>query len=61
MRWSFLHSNKFWHQNVMHFEENEFLAVKKLAMLLRSQDLVTSAVACFDLGEFARLHPMGKK
>lgn len=61
LHWSFLHSDKFWHQNVMHFEDNEFAAIKKLTMLLRSHDPVTSAVACFDLGEFARLHPMGKK
>lgn len=61
LSWSFLHSEKFWHENILHFEENEFAAVKNLVLLLRSADPMTLAVACFDLGEFARLHPTGKK
>jgi len=61
LKWSFLHSEKFWHENVMQFEYNEFEAVKKLAALLKSSDSVTVCVACHDLGEFARLHPAGKK
>lgn len=61
LTWSFLHSEKFWHENVMHFEENEFSAVKNLVLLLRSSDQITLAVACSDIGEFARLHPTGKK
>jgi len=61
LKWSFLHSEKFWHENVMQFEENEFEAVKKLANLLKSEDSSTVCVACHDLGEFARLHPTGKR
>eukprot|EP00914_Ancora_sagittata_P014519 GHVO01028378.1.p1 GENE.GHVO01028378.1~~GHVO01028378.1.p1 ORF type:complete len:181 (+),score=17.99 GHVO01028378.1:31-543(+) len=61
MRWSFLHTEKFWYENVMHFEDNEFAAIKTLAGLLQSDDPVTQSVACSDLGEFARLHPTGKK
>lgn len=61
MKWSFLHSEKFWHENVMQFEDNEFEAVKKLTNLLKSKDEVTVCVACHDLGEFARLHPAGKQ
>ena len=61
LHWSFLHSEKFWRENYTYFEENEFMAVKRLTLLLRSEDPVTAAVACFDIGEFARLHPMGKK
>eukprot|EP01068_Selenidium_serpulae_P010231 Selendium_serpulae@DN5411_c0_g1_i1.p1 len=61
MKWSFLHSEKFWHENVMQFEDNEFEAVKKLIHLLKSKDEITVCVACHDLGEFARLHPAGKQ
>ncbi|XP_053991281.1 V-type proton ATPase subunit H-like isoform X2 [Hylaeus volcanicus] len=60
LHWSFLHSEKFWRENVVFFEENEFSTIKKLVLLLRSNDPITAAVACFDIGEFARLHPMGK-
>lgn len=61
-KWSFLHTEKFWLENVMNFEADEFAAVKKLTHLLKtSDDPVTLAVACFDIGEFARLYPMGKQ
>ncbi|KAK9174148.1 V-ATPase subunit H family protein [Cryptosporidium meleagridis] len=61
-KWSFLHTEKFWLENVMNFETDEFAAIKKLAHLLKtSDDPVTLAVACFDIGEFARLYPMGKQ
>ncbi|KAF7457091.1 putative vacuolar ATP synthase subunit 54kD [Cryptosporidium felis] len=61
-KWSFLHTEKFWLENVMNFEAEEFAAVKKLAHLLKtSDDPTTLAVACFDIGEFARLYPMGKQ
>uniref|UniRef100_A0A0G4IFP4 V-type proton ATPase subunit H n=1 Tax=Chromera velia CCMP2878 TaxID=1169474 RepID=A0A0G4IFP4_9ALVE len=61
LEWGFLHGEKFWFENVQRFEENEYRAVKQLFELLRSEDSTTLAVACHDLGEFARLHPMGKK
>ena len=35
--------------------------VKQLVRLLDSSDTTTVAVAAYDLGEFARLHPTGKK
>jgi len=35
--------------------------VKVLMKLLVADDLETVAVACHDLGEFARLYPTGKK
>jgi len=31
-----------------------------LILLLDSEDEITQAVACFDLGEFSRLHPFSK-
>ncbi|KAF8821914.1 putative vacuolar ATP synthase subunit 54kD [Cardiosporidium cionae] len=61
LRWSVIHSEKFWRENVLCFENGEFLAIKKLISLLRSNDTVTLSVACYDLGEFARFHPAGKK
>eukprot|EP00386_Alphamonas_edax_P002025 GDKI01006092.1.p1 GENE.GDKI01006092.1~~GDKI01006092.1.p1 ORF type:complete len:452 (+),score=164.35 GDKI01006092.1:165-1520(+) len=63
LKWSFLHQEKFWYENVMKFEQDEFKPIKKLVAILKnpSADPTTLAVACHDLGEFGRLHPMGKK
>ena len=41
-------------------EKDNFLAIKKLLDLLDSEDEITKAVVCFDLGEFSRLHPFSK-
>ncbi|EEA08470.1 uncharacterized protein CMU_003000 [Cryptosporidium muris RN66] len=61
-KWSFLHTEKFWHENFMNFEVDEFSAIKRLVQLVKvCEDPTTLAVACFDIGEFARLHPMGKQ
>eukprot|EP00746_Dinoflagellata_sp_MGD_P064711 gnl/MRDRNA2_/MRDRNA2_26997_c0_seq1.p1 gnl/MRDRNA2_/MRDRNA2_26997_c0~~gnl/MRDRNA2_/MRDRNA2_26997_c0_seq1.p1 ORF type:complete len:439 (-),score=91.13 gnl/MRDRNA2_/MRDRNA2_26997_c0_seq1:74-1390(-) len=60
LTWGFIHSDKFWSENVMKFEANQFSAVKKLAALLSSTNPTTLAVACHDLGEFVQLHPLGK-
>lgn len=60
LHWGFIHSDKFWSENVMKFEANQFAAVKKLAALLGSTNPTTLAVACHDLGEFVQLHPLGK-
>merc|ERR1711908_75028 len=59
----FIHSSKFWAENVMKFEQNDFRALRTLAGLLLSttSDPTTLAVACHDLGEFVALHPLGKK
>merc|ERR1711879_142341 len=59
--WGFVHTNKFWAENVMKFQDNDFAALKKLALCLSSTDNVTLAVACHDLGEFVALHPLGKR
>jgi len=62
LTWGFIHSSKFFGENVMKFENMEFKAVKLLANLLAtSKDATTLAVACHDLGEFVSLHPLGKK
>jgi len=63
LQWGFIHSSKFWAENVMKFESNDFRALKMLASLLQSPstDDTTLAVACHDLGEFVTLHPLGKR
>jgi V-type H+-transporting ATPase subunit H len=61
LSWGFIHTPKFWGENVMKFEQNDFRAVKTLVALLSSEDNETLAVACHDLGEFVTLHPFGKK
>ena len=61
LRWGFIHSEKFWLENVEKFELDDFAPVIQLISLLSSSDSVTQAVACHDLGEFARLHPGGKR
>lgn len=55
------HTEAFWKENVRHFEENKFENIAKIASLLNSQDENCRVLACFDLGEFARLHPYGKQ
>lgn len=61
LRWGFIHCEKFWLDNVNFFEQSNFAPVTQLITLLSSSDSVTQAVACHDLGEFARLHPSGKR
>lgn len=78
LKWSILHTEKFWLENVMQFEKDEFKAIQQLADIIKLYahniiqksetgeskeeiDAVTVAVACFDIGEFARLYPNGKK
>jgi len=60
LHWGFIHSDKFWSENVMKFEANQFSAVRKLVALLSSTNATTLAVACHDIGEFVQLHPLGK-
>merc|ERR1712217_796489 len=63
LRWGFVHTSKFWAENVSKFDTNDFRALKALAGLLLSDsaDATTRAVACHDIGEFVTLHPLGKK
>jgi V-type H+-transporting ATPase subunit H len=61
LKWGFIHSEKFWLENVNQFEKDNFAPVAQLVKLLASSDPETQAVACHDLGEFARLHPSGRR
>jgi V-type H+-transporting ATPase subunit H len=62
LSWGFIHSEKFWTQNFLAFEKDEFAVVKALVDVVSDDraDSTTLAVACHDIGEFARLHPSGK-
>jgi V-type H+-transporting ATPase subunit H len=63
LSWSSLHSSDFWKDNATLVESNgSFSVVKALADLLQNEnsDDITLAVALFDLGEFAAVHPQGK-
>lgn len=62
LEWSPAHkSERFWRENVTHFNSNNFELIGVLAALLESKETLTKAVACHDLGEFARYHPTGKR
>jgi len=61
LKWGFIHSSKFFVDNVLKFEQNDFRALKLLGGLLDSSDPTTLAVACHDIGEFVATHPLGKK
>lgn len=61
LSWGFVHTSKFWAENVMKFEQNDYRPLHKLAACLNSDDNTTLAVACHDLGEFVGLHPLGKR
>lgn len=56
-----VHSEAFWKKNYMAFENNDFQLIKDLTALLDSQDTETVKVAAFDIGEFARLYPDGRR
>lgn len=56
-----VHSELFWAENFREFEENNFHLIEKLISFLDSKDDVTTEMGCFDLGEFARFHPDGRR
>ncbi|ETW01555.1 hypothetical protein H310_06210 [Aphanomyces invadans] len=60
LAWGLLHTEKFWRENVMSFEANEFELIRLLIDLLESDDPKTVSVALYDLGDFVRFYPNGK-
>jgi V-type H+-transporting ATPase subunit H len=62
LNWGFIHSDKFWNENYLAFEKDDFAVVKALVDIVSDdrKDAITLSVACHDIGEFARLHPSGK-
>jgi V-type H+-transporting ATPase subunit H len=61
LSWGFIHSSKFFGENIMKFDTGDYKAVKSLAKLLASDNNTTLAVACHDIGQFVALHPAGKQ
>jgi len=62
LSWSPVHSELFWRENINKFEHKNFFLIGKLIQLLNeSKDDVGLEVAAYDLGEFARFYPDGKR
>lgn len=63
LEWSPVHrSDKFWRENVMRLNDNNYEVLGLLTTLLQeSQNPVVIAVAAHDLGEYVRYYPRGKK
>ena len=59
-----IHEDRWWKENVMQMEDNEFDLLKALIAIIASplseSSLETVSVALFDIGEFARLYPNGR-
>jgi V-type H+-transporting ATPase subunit H len=62
LEWTPVHTERFWREHNRKFEDNNFLLIKELIKLLAtSDDELTLAVACYDLGEFARFYDDGRR
>jgi len=62
LRWSPVHNEQFWRENTSKFDDDNFDLIKRLLAVLQTMhDPVAYEVACYDLGEFARFHPDGKR
>ena len=62
LQWGILHTTKFFQENVRRMEgsDGKFGIVRRLIQLAASEDEEVAAIACFDLGEFARHYPNGR-
>ncbi|GLE00746.1 hypothetical protein PINS_up009534 [Pythium insidiosum] len=60
LNWGLLHTDKFWKENFMAFENKEFELIRLLIDLLEADDPKTVSVALFDIGEFVRFYPNGR-
>jgi len=61
LEWTPVHCEIFFRENSNKFEGDSFSIIRSLVLLLSSPDELTQEVACYDLGEFARFHPDGKR
>ena len=65
LKWGCVHTTSFWEDNYKDFEYNKFEYIERLVSIIRSpmtlteSDIEMKCIACFDLGEFARLYPSG--
>nr|CCC93300.1 putative ATP synthase [Trypanosoma congolense IL3000] len=62
LEWTPVHTcAKFWQSNIMLFEKNSYEVLEALGkIILNSNNNVTLAVACYDIGEVVRHHPTGR-
>lgn len=62
LEWTPVHtSTKFWKENAIHFEENNYAVLEALGrIILETPHDTTLAVTCHDLGEVVRYHPTGR-
>ena len=60
LKWGPVHNDTFWSEHFLLCEENDFDPINQLVILLDNGSDLTKAVACYDLGQFARYHPYGK-
>jgi len=64
LRWGPCHTEKFWQENFILFDNSDGLQLIKDIVVIclgEGSNDRTKAVACFDLGEFARFFPNGKQ
>lgn len=61
LRKSPVHNEKFWRENAIRFEDNNAVLIKTLIAHLLSEKEDSLEMACYDIGEFSRFHPDGKK
>ena len=62
LEWGVLHTNKFFKEHCRKFEgkDNNFNLLKRLILLVTSDDEDVASVACYDIGEFVRHYPNGR-
>jgi len=68
LEWGPIHSERFWRENYKKMEDDNFTLIQQIIRFLhdnydkkpelKSKNL---AIACYDIGEFCRHHPFGKK
>eukprot|EP01087_Luapelamoeba_hula_P001763 TRINITY_DN1157_c0_g1_i1.p1 TRINITY_DN1157_c0_g1~~TRINITY_DN1157_c0_g1_i1.p1 ORF type:complete len:459 (-),score=88.11 TRINITY_DN1157_c0_g1_i1:73-1449(-) len=63
LTWSPVHrSERFWRENVGRFDEDNFRVLEALLAYIREgENPKTMAIACYDIGEFVRFHPSGRR
>lgn len=62
LEWSPVHKSKFWRENAQRLNEKNCELLRILIHLLEtSKDPLVLSVASFDIGEYVRHYPRGKK
>jgi len=62
LQWTPVHTELFWRENINKFEQKNFMLIKQVLQILdESKDVTAAEVAAYDLGEFARFYPDGKR